>query len=136
MTETTQTPTTLNRTEAQVLQGFISQVDYWQMQHGEKADTVEIIYYPDDEGFDVFNGEENNELLKRNRTTVFRADILAWASNQLKNLQGWNNDKTVTAFTLSFKNGEYGVLVDVADKSAEPPQTDRDGETDETASEN
>ncbi len=109
----TQNLTTLTRLEATTLQSFISQVDTWQYTHGEKANTVEIVYYPEDDGFEVGNNEPNNGILKRNRTTAFRAEILAWATGQLKNLQGWNNDKTVTAFTCVYKNDEFGMTVDV-----------------------
>ncbi len=114
-TETSDTPTltTLTKLEAQILQAFIWQMDSWQSQHGDKADKVEIIYYPEDEGFDVFNDEPNNGVLKRNRTTVFRADILTWATNQLKQLQGYTNENTVTAFACAYRNGEYGVAVEV-----------------------
>lgn len=123
------TLTALSRTEAVVLQSFIGQVDYWKSQHGDKASTVQITYYPDDDGFEVANGEPNNGVLKRNRTTVFRADLLAWASNQLRYLQGWDNSQTVTEFSLSYKNDRYGVraalaseTTDKADDGAEQTQ--------------
>lgn len=126
MTNHTQTLTTLNRTEAQILQAFIWQMDAWQSQHGEKADTVEIVYFPEDEGFDVFNNEPNHGIIKRTRTTVFRADIVAWANNQLKQLQGFGNENTITNFVVSYKNGEYGVLVETVPTASltdenEPP---------------
>lgn len=114
-----QTLTTLNRTEANVLQSFIYQVDAWRNAHGEKAETVEIVYYPEDDGFEVSNNEPNNGILKRNRTTAFRAEILAWATGQLNQLKGWNNDKTVTAFTCVYKNDEFGVAVSVQDKTVQ-----------------
>lgn len=127
MSETTLTE--LSRTEAQVLQSFIAQVDFWKNQHGDKATTIEITYYPDDDGFEVSNNEPNNGVLKRNRTTAFRADLLAWASNQLRQLQGWDNSQTVTAFILSFKDNRYGVraalaseTTDKADDGAEQTQ--------------
>ena len=127
MSETTLTE--LSRTEAQVLQSFIAQVDYWKNQHGDKAATIEVIYYPEDDGFEVSNNEPNNGVLKRNRTTAFRADLLAWASNQLRQLQGWDNSQTVTAFILSFKDNRYGVraalaseTTDKADDGAEQTQ--------------
>lgn len=127
MSETTLTE--LSRTEAQVLQSFIAQVDFWKNQHGDKAATIEVIYYPEDDGFEVANGEPNNGVLKRNRTTAFRADLLAWASNQLRQLQGWDNSQTVTAFILSFKDNRYGVraalaseTTDKADDGAEQTQ--------------
>lgn len=116
-----QTLTTLTRTEAQIMQSFIGQVDTWLSQYGNKADTVEIVYYPEDDGFEVANGEENNGLLKRNRVTTFRADLLSWGSNQVKQLQGWDNSKVVNTFTVQYKGGEYGVMVSVADKTTQIP---------------
>ena len=117
MSETTLTE--LSRTEAQVLQSFIGQVDYWKIQHGDKASTIEITYYPEDDGFEVSNNEANNGVLKRNRTTVFRADLLAWASNQLRQLQGYDNSQTVTAFILSFKDNRYGVRAALASETTD-----------------
>lgn len=116
--------TELSRTEAQVLQSFIGQVDYWKIQHGDKASTIEITYYPEDDGFEVANGEPNNGVLKRNRTTVFRADLLAWASNQLRQLQGYDNSQTVTAFILSFKNNRYGVRAALASEAKTTDKAD------------
>lgn len=112
MSENTQTLTTLSRTEAVILSAFIYQVDSWKNQYGEKADNIEIIYYPEDDGFDIINNEPNNGVLKRTRTTVFRADIVAWANAKLKELQGYTNENTVTAFACVYKNGEYGVAVE------------------------
>lgn len=117
MSETTLTE--LSRTEAQVLQSFIAQVDFWKNQHGDKAATIEVIYYPEDDGFEVANGEPNNGMLKRNRTTAFRADLLAWASNQLRQLQGWDNSQTVTEFSLSYKNDRYGVRAALASEATD-----------------
>lgn len=111
------TLTELSRTEAMVLQSFIAQVDFWKNQHGDKASTIEITYYPEDDGFEVSNNEANNGVLKRNRTTVFRADLLAWASNQLRYLQGYDNSQTVTAFILSFKDNRYGVRAALASEA-------------------
>lgn len=131
----TQTLTTLSRTEAKTLQDFIYQVDNWQSQHGEKANSVEIIYYPEDDGFEVSNNEPNNGILKRNRTTAFRAEILAWATNQLNQLKGWNNDKSVTAFACVYKDGEFGVAVEARPTaslaSETEPSTDQPTEQDE-----
>ena len=130
MSETTLTE--LSRTEATVLQSFIAQVDFWKNQHGDKANTIEITYYPEDDGFEVSNNEANNGVLKRNRTTAFRADLLAWASNQLRQLQGWDNSQTVTEFSLSYKNDRYGVraalaseATDKADDGAEQAEQDK-----------
>lgn len=115
----TQNLTTLTRLEATTLQSFISQVDTWQYTHGDKADSVEITYYPEDDGFEVANNEPNNGILKRNRTTAFRAEILTWATNQLNQLKGWSNDKTVTTFTCVYKKSEFGVAVEVTDKATQ-----------------
>lgn len=122
MSETTLTE--LSRTEAQVLQSFIGQVDYWKTQHGDKANTIEITYYPEDDGFEVSNNEANNGVLKRNRTTAFRADLLAWASNQLRQLQGWDNSQTVTEFSLSYKNDRYGVRAALASEAKTTDKAD------------
>ena len=122
MSETTLTE--LSRTEATVLQSFIAQVDFWKNQHGDKAATIEVIYYPEDDGFEVANGEPNNGVLKRNRTTAFRADLLAWASNQLRQLQGWDNSQTVTAFILSFKDNRYGVRAALASEAKTTDKAD------------
>ncbi|WP_432481679.1 hypothetical protein [Moraxella sp. ZY200743] len=115
----TQTLTTLTRLEATTLNSFISQIDYWRSLYGDKANKVEIVYYPEDDGFEAMNGEENNGILKRNRTTIFRAEILAWATNQLNQLKGWGNDKAVTVLHLVYANDEFGVAVEVTDKTAE-----------------
>ena len=122
MSETTLTE--VSRTEAQVLQSFIGQVDFWKNQHGEKATTIEITYYPDDNGFEISNNEANNGVLKRNRTTVFRADLLAWASNQLRQLQGYDNSQTVTEFSLSYKNDRYGVRAALASEAQTADKAD------------
>ena len=122
MSETTLTE--LSRTEATVLQSFIAQVDFWKNQHGDKASTVEITYYPDDDGFEVSNNEANNGVLKRNRTTVFRADLLAWASNQLRYLQGYDNSQTVTEFSLSYNNDRYGVRAALASEEQAADKAD------------
>lgn len=122
MSETTLTE--VSRTEAVVLQSFIGQVDFWKNQHGDKASTIEITYYPDDDGFEVSNNEPNNGVLKRNRTTVFRADLLAWASNQLRQLQGYDNSQTVTEFSLSYKNDRYGVRAALASEAKTTDKAD------------
>lgn len=130
MSETTLTE--LSRTEAQVLQSFIGQVDYWKIQHGDKAATIEITYYPEDDGFEVSNNEPNNGVLKRNRTTVFRADLLAWASNQLRQLQGYDNSQTVTAFILSFKDNRYGVRAALASETTDKADDGADDKAEQT----
>ena len=126
------TLTELSRTEAQVLQSFIGQVDYWKIQHGDKASTIEITYYPEDDGFEVSNNEANNGVLKRNRTTVFRADLLAWASNQLRQLQGYDNSQTVTAFILSFKDNRYGVRAALASETTDKADDGADDKAEQT----
>ena len=126
------TLTELSRTEAQVLQSFIGQVDYWKIQHGDKAATIEVIYYPEDDGFEVSNNEPNNGVLKRNRTTAFRADLLAWASNQLRQLQGYDNSQTVTAFILSFKDNRYGVRAALASETTDKADDGADDKAEQT----
>ncbi|OAV05919.1 hypothetical protein D6D69_01160 [Moraxella catarrhalis] len=126
------TLTEVSRTEAQVLQSFIGQVDYWKNQHGDKAATIEITYYPDDDGFEVSNNEANNGVLKRNRTTVFRADLLAWASNQLRQLQGYDNSQTVTEFSLSYKNDRYGVRAALASEATDKADDGADDKAEQT----
>ena len=130
MSETTLTE--LSRTEAQVLQSFIGQVDFWKNQHGDKASIIEVIYYPEDDGFEVSNNEANNGVLKRNRTTVFRADLLAWASNQLRQLQGYDNSQTVTAFILSFKDNRYGVRAALASETTDKADDGADDKAEQT----
>lgn len=70
------------------------------------------------------NNEANNGVLKRNRTTVFRADLLAWASNQLRQLQGYDNSQTVTEFSLSYKNDRYGVRAALASEAKTTDKAD------------
>lgn len=111
--------TMLSRIEARTLQSFISQIDFWKAQHGDKADTVEIVYYPEDEGFEVTSNEANNGISKRNRASVFRTELLSWAANQLRDLQGWDNSNTVTAFAVSYKDDNFGVECKIADANAE-----------------
>lgn len=120
----TQNLTTLTRLEATTLNSFITQIDTWQYIHGDKASTIEIIYYPEDDGFDVASGEPNNGVLKRKRITAFCAQILAWATGQLNDLKGWNNDKTVTAFSCIYKDNKYGVSVAVTDKKSQDDEAD------------
>lgn len=106
----------LSRVETKLLQDFVFQIDAWTTAHGEKANAVEITYYPEDEGLEVANNEPSNGL-KRNRATIFRTEILSWAVTQIKQLQGWNNDKVVTAFSCVYKDGKYGVSAQAVPKS-------------------
>lgn len=111
----------LNREEANLITGFISQVGMWSANHGEKADHIEIVYYPEDDGFEVVNNEENNGVLRRNRVSVFRGELIAWATQQTQQLKGWSNDRTITAFAVVYRDGEFGVLCKTAD--AKPAET-------------
>lgn len=122
MTEQAQNLTMLSRLEATTIQQFITQVDMWQQEYGDKANTVEVTYYPEYDGFEVVNGETNNGLIKRNIATRFRNEISGWAANQIKNLQGWDNAYDVTAFSVSFRDNRYGVLCTIASKSANTEQ--------------
>lgn len=111
----------LSREEANIITSFISQVGMWSANHGEKADHIEIVYYPEDDGFEVINNEENNGVLRRNRVSVFRGELIAWATQQTQQLKGWSNDRTITAFAVVYRDGEFGVLCKTAD--AKPAET-------------
>ena len=111
----------LSREEANLITSFISQVGMWSANHGEKADHIEIVYYPEDDGFEVVNNEENNGVLRRNRVSVFRGELIAWATQQTQQLKGWSNDRTITAFAVVYRDGEFGVLCKTAD--AKPAET-------------
>lgn len=111
----------LSREEANLITSFISQVGMWSANHGEKADHIEIVYYPEDDGFEVINNEENNGALRRNRVSVFRGELIAWATQQTQQLKGWSNDRTITAFAVVYRDGEFGVLCKTAD--AKPAET-------------
>ncbi len=100
----------LSREEANLISNFINQVGIWAVNHGEKANTIEIVYYPEDDGFEVVNNEENNGLLRRNRVSVFRGELIAWATQQTQQLKGWDNSRTITAFAVVYRDGEFGVL--------------------------
>lgn len=116
-----QTLTTLSRLDAKTLQDFIYQVDHWQAQHGDKADNIEIVYHADDDDFEIIT---NDKPTKKGRINALTAEILAWANGQLKQLQGWNHDKTVTAFTCVYKNDEFGVAVSVQDKTSQASESE------------
>lgn len=105
----------LSREEANLISNFISQVGMWTASHGDKANKIEIVYYPEDDGFEITNNEENNGLLRRNRVSVFRGELIAWATQQTQQLKGWDNARTITAFAVVYRDGEYGVLCKTAD---------------------
>ncbi len=107
----------LSREEANLITSFISQVGDWTTKHGDKASHIEIVYYPEDDGFEVINNEENNGLLRRNRVSVFRGELIAWATQQTQALKGWTNERVVTAFAVIYKDGQYGVVCQTADKT-------------------
>lgn len=111
----------LSREEANLISNFISQVGMWTASHGDKANRIEIIYYPEDDGFEITNNEENNGLLRRNRVSVFRGELIAWATQQTQQLKGWANERIITAFAVVYRDGEYGVLCKTAD--AKPTET-------------
>lgn len=111
----------LSREEANLITSFISQVGMWTANHGEKANHIEIVYYPEDDGFEVVNNEENNGSLRRNRVSVFRGELIAWATQQTQQLKGWSNERTITAFAVVYRDGEFGVLCKTAD--AKPAET-------------
>ncbi len=108
----------LSREEANLISNFISQVGVWTASHGDKASHIEIVYYPEDDGFEITNNEENNGLLRRNRVSVFRGELIAWATQQTQQLKGWDNARTITAFAVVYRDGEYGVLCKTADATS------------------
>lgn len=108
----------LSREEANLISNFISQVGIWTANHGEKASHIEIVYYPEDDGFEITNNEENNGILRRNRVSVFRGELIAWATQQTQQLKGWSNERIVTAFAAVYRDGEFGVLCKTADATS------------------
>lgn len=116
----------LSREEANLISNFISQVGMWIASHGDKANRIEIVYYPEDDGFEVTNNEENNGLLRRNRVSVFRGELIAWATQQTQQLKGWSNERIVTAFAVIYKDGQYGVVCQTADKNASNAEAQED----------
>lgn len=114
----------LSREEANLIASFIGQVGLWVANHGEKADKIEIVYYPEDDGFEIVNNEENNGLLRRNRVSVFRGELIAWATQQTQTLKGWNNENTVTAFACIYKDGQFGVVCQTKAKTAAVYESD------------
>lgn len=113
----------LSREEANLISNFISQVGMWTAKHGNKASRIEIVYYPEDDGFGIISNEANNGILPRNRISAFRGELMAWASQQTQQLKGWANERTVTAFAAIHKDGQFGVLCQTADANATESDT-------------
>ena len=67
----------------------------------------------------MLSNEANNGMLKRNRASMFSTELLSWAANQLRDLQGWNNSNAVTACAVSYKDDTFGVECKIADANAE-----------------
>ena len=108
----------LSREEANLISNFISQVGMWTAKHGNKASLIEIVYYPEDDGFDIISNEANNGILPRNRISAFRGELMAWASQQTQFLKGWADERVVTAFAVIHKDGQFGALCQTADANA------------------
>lgn len=108
----------LSREEANLISNFISQVGMWTAKHGNKASLIEIVYYPEDDGFDIISNEANNGILPRNRISAFRGELMAWASQQTQSLKGWADERVVTAFAVIHKDGQFGALCQTADANA------------------
>ncbi|OOS03277.1 hypothetical protein SAMN02745664_1237 [Moraxella cuniculi DSM 21768] len=104
----------LAREEASLISQFTMQVDAWLAKHGEKAQTIEIVYYPDDDGFEIVNNEPNNGLLSRNRISIFRGELIAWATQQIQALKGWSNERSISEFVAVYRDGSFGVLCKTA----------------------
>ena len=108
----------LSREEANLISNFISQVGMWTAKHGNKASRIEIVYYPEDDSFDIISNEANNGILPRNRISAFRGELMAWASQQTQFLKGWADERVVTAFAVIHKDGQFGALCQTADANA------------------
>ena len=123
----------LSREEANLISQFISQVGMWTAKHGDKASRIEIVYYPEDDGFEIISNEANNGILPRNRISAFRGELMAWASQQTQQLKGWTNERTVTAFAVIHKDGQFGALCQTADANAIESNTSaEDAQTEDT----
>ena len=90
----------------------------WTAKYGDKASRIEIVYYPEDDGFDIISNEANNGILPRNRISAFRGELMAWASQQTQFLKGWADERVVTAFAVIHKDGQFGALCQTADANA------------------
>lgn len=108
----------LSREEANLISNFISQVGMWAAKYGDKASHIEIVYYPEDDGFDIINNEANSGVLPRNRISAFRSELIGWASQQTQQLKGWADERAITAFAVIHKDGQFGALCQTADKNA------------------
>lgn len=121
----------LSREEANLISNFISQVGMWTAKHGNKASHIEIVYYPEDDGFEIVSNEENNGILPRNRISAFRGELISWASQQTQQLKGWTNERAVIAFAAIHKDGQFGVLCQTADANATNTRA-KDAKTEDT----
>ena len=121
----------LNREEANLISYFISQVGVWTAKYGNKASRIEIVYYPEDDGFEIISNEANSGILPRNRISAFRGELTAWASQQTQQLKGWANERTVTAFAVIHKDGQFGALCQTADANATNTSAE-DAQTEDT----
>lgn len=123
----------LSREEANLISNFISQVGAWTAKYGDKASHIEIVYYPEDDGFEIISNEANNGILPRNRISAFRGELMAWASQQTQQLKGWTNERVVIAFAVIHKDGQFGALCQTADKNAIESKTSaEDAQTEDT----
>ena len=108
----------LSREEANLISNFISQVGMWTAKYGDKASRIEIVYYPEDDSFEIISNEANSGILPRNRISAFRGELMAWASQQTQFLKGWSDERVVTAFAVIHKDGQFGALCQTADANA------------------
>ena len=113
----------LSREEANLISNFISQVGMWAAKYSDKASHIEIVYYPEDDGFDIISNEANSGILPRNRISAFRGELMAWAIQQTQQLKGWTNERAVTAFAVIHKDGQFGALCQTADANATESNT-------------
>ena len=108
----------MSREEANLISNFISKVGMWAAKYGDKASHIEIVYYPEDDGFEIVSNEEKSGILPRNRISAFRGELMSWASQQTQSLKGWANERVITAFAVIHKDGQFGALCQTADANA------------------
>ena len=119
----------MSREEANLISNFINQVGAWTAKYGDKAKRIEVVYYPEDDGFEIISNEANNGILPRNRISAFRGELMAWASQQTQYLKGWANERTITAFAVIHKDRQFGALCQTADANATESAATLESET-------
>ncbi len=100
----------LSQQESELISQFVQQISFLKSKHGDKVDKVELVLYPDDDGYvGIFTNEENNGL-NGARASLLRRELSRWVDDKLDQLRGWTNTLKVTKFVCVHQNGEFGVL--------------------------